>query len=72
MSDLPVSFARVLAAMSPWLVVGFFAEAFGGGDWLAMPVMALVGFPMYFCSTASIPITDSRQFTGPAPHSSPS
>ena len=46
---------------------GFFAEAFGGRDWLAMPAMALVGLPMYVCSTASIPIAASLMLKGVSP-----
>ena len=46
---------------------GFFAEAFGGRDWLAMPAMAIIGFPMYVCSTASIPIAASLILKGVSP-----
>ena len=46
---------------------GFFAEAFGGRDWLAMPAMAIIGFPMYVCSTASIPIAASLVLKGVSP-----
>ena len=45
----------------------FFADAFRGNDWIAMPVMALVGFPMYVCSTASIPIAASLVLKGVSP-----
>ena len=45
----------------------FFADAFHGSDWIAMPVMALVGFPMYVCSTASIPIAASLVAKGVSP-----
>ena len=45
----------------------FFADAFRGNDWIAMPVMALVGFPMYVCSTASIPIAASLVAKGVSP-----
>ncbi len=33
-----------------------FSEKWLGNDWLAFPVMLLVGMPMYVCSTASIPV----------------
>jgi len=45
----------------------FFADAFHGSDWIAMPVMALVGFPMYVCSTASIPIAAALVAKGVSP-----
>ena len=46
---------------------GFFAEAFRGRDWLAMPAMVVVGFPMYVCSMASIPIAASLVMKGISP-----
>ncbi|MBO6067079.1 MAG: permease, partial [Kiritimatiellae bacterium] len=52
----PLAIGLAISALVTVLVPdNFFAEAFRGNDWLAMPVMALVGFPMYVCSTASIP-----------------
>ena len=33
-----------------------FSEKWLGNDWIAFPVMLLVGMPMYVCSTASIPV----------------
>ena len=42
-------------------------DVFHGSDWIAMPVMALVGFPMYVCSTASIPIAASLVAKGVSP-----
>ena len=75
------AYRRLLGSVAKPLVVGlaisalvtvlvpdnFFAEAFHGNDWIAMPVMALVGFPMYVCSTASIPIAASLVAKGVSP-----
>ena len=64
----PLAIGLAVSALVTVLVPdGFFAEAFGGRDWLAMPVMALVGFPMYVCSTASIPIAASLIMKGVSP-----
>lgn len=57
----------VSAAVTAFLPAGFIASAFGGNDWLAMPAMALVGFPMYVCSTAAIPIAASLVAKGLSP-----
>ena len=57
----------VSALVTVFVPDNFFADAFGGGDWIAMPVMALVGFPMYVCSTASIPIAASLVAKGVSP-----
>ena len=56
----PLAVGLAVSALVTVLVPdNFFADAFHGSDWIAMPVMALVGFPMYVCSTASIPIAAS-------------
>ena len=64
----PLSIGLAISALVTVLVPdGFFAEAFGGKDWLAMPAMAIIGFPMYVCSTASIPIAASLILKGVSP-----
>ena len=64
----PLAIGLAVSALVTVLVPdGFFAEAFGGRDWLAMPAMALIGFPMYVCSTASIPIAASLVMKGVSP-----
>ena len=56
----PLAVGLAISALVTVLVPdNFFADAFHGSDWIAMPVMAIVGFPMYVCSTASIPIAAS-------------
>ena len=64
----PLAIGLAVSALVTVLVPdGFFAEAFGGRDWLAMPVMAIIGFPMYVCSTVSIPIAASLILKGVSP-----
>lgn len=64
----PLAAGLAVSALVTVLVPdNFFADAFHGSDWIAMPVMALVGFPMYVCSTASIPIAASLVAKGISP-----
>ncbi len=44
------------AAILAFVPDNFFAQARLGSDWVAFPVMLLIGMPMYVCSTASIPV----------------
>ena len=57
----------VAAAVTVVVPENFFAEVFSGRDSLAMPAMVLIGFPMYVCSTASIPIALSLVLKGLSP-----
>ena len=70
------AYRRLLGSVAKPLAVGLAVSAlvtvlvpdnFHGSDWIAMPVMALVGFPMYVCSTASIPIAASLVAKGVSP-----
>ena len=64
----PLAIGLAISALVTVLVPdNFFADTFHGNDWVAMPVMALVGFPMYVCSTASIPIAASLVAKGVSP-----
>lgn len=64
----PLAVGLVVAAVvTAFVPANFFATAFGGNDWLAMPAMVLLGFPMYVCSTASIPIAASLVAKGLTP-----
>ena len=64
----PLAVGLAVSALVTVLVPdNFFADFFHGSDWIAMPVMALVGFPMYVCSTASIPIAASLVAKGVSP-----
>ena len=64
----PLTFGLVISAVvTAFVPANFFASVFGGNDWLAMPAMVLIGFPMYVCSTASIPIAASLMAKGLTP-----
>ena len=64
----PLAIGLVISALVTVFVPdNFFSDVFQGRDWLAMPVLALIGFPMYVCSTASIPIAASLIFKGISP-----
>ena len=64
----PLAIGLAISALVTVLVPdNFFTDAFHGNDWIAMPVMALVGFPMYVCSTASIPIAATLIAKGVSP-----
>lgn len=45
----------------------FFARFAGDKEWIMLPLMALVGFPMYVCSTAAIPIAAALVMKGLSP-----
>lgn len=57
----------IAAGVTAFVPENFFATTFGGNDYLAMPAMILIGFPMYVCSTASIPIAASMIAKGLTP-----
>jgi uncharacterized membrane protein YraQ (UPF0718 family) len=64
----PLSIGLVISALMSVLVPDdFFASTLAGRDYLAMPVMALIGFPMYICSTAAIPIAAALMMKGLSP-----
>lgn len=55
--------ALILAFVPP----GAFSGAWLGNDWVAFPVMLLVGMPLYVCSTASIPMALALMVKGLSP-----
>lgn len=57
----------VSALVTVFLPDDFFARFLGGREWLLLPLMALVGFPMYVCSTAAIPIAAALVMKGLTP-----
>lgn len=64
----PLTVGLVIAAILTVIVPeNFFTRTLGGNDWLAMPLMVIIGFPMYVCSTASIPIAASMVAKGLSP-----
>lgn len=74
-------YGTLLKGVAPALAVGlvlsalimvfvpnhFFEQSFLGNDWVAFPVMLLLGMPMYVCSTASIPVALSLMAKGISP-----
>ena len=64
----PLSIGLVISALvAAFVPDDFFASTLAGRDYLAMPVMALIGFPMYICSTAAIPIAAALMMKGLSP-----
>ena len=64
----PLSVGLVISALvAAFVPDDFFASTLAGRDYLAMPVMALIGFPMYICSTAAIPIAAALMMKGLSP-----
>ncbi len=57
----------ISAAVTVFVPENFFAQVLGGRTYLEMPLMVLLGFPMYVCSTASIPIAASLILKGISP-----
>ncbi len=57
----------VSTAVTVFVPDDFFARMLGGRTYLEMPLMVLLGFPMYVCSTASIPIVASLILKGISP-----
>ncbi|MBQ3098395.1 MAG: permease [Kiritimatiellae bacterium] len=64
----PLSIGLVISALVAAFVPNdFFASTLSERDYLAMPIMALIGFPMYICSTAAIPIATALMMKGLSP-----
>jgi uncharacterized membrane protein YraQ (UPF0718 family) len=64
----PLSIGLVISALvAAFVPDDFFSSTLAERDYLAMPVMALIGFPMYICSTAAIPIAAALMMKGLSP-----
>jgi uncharacterized membrane protein YraQ (UPF0718 family) len=64
----PLSVGLVISALvAAFVPDDLFASTLAGRDYLAMPIMALIGFPMYICSTAAIPIAAALMMKGLSP-----
>jgi uncharacterized membrane protein YraQ (UPF0718 family) len=64
----PLSVGLVISALvAAFVPDDFFVSTLAGRDYLAMPIMALIGFPMYICSTAAIPIAAALMMKGLSP-----
>lgn len=57
----------ISAAVTVLLPDGFFADSLKGHEWLQLFLMAVLGFPMYVCSTAAIPIAAALVMKGLSP-----
>ncbi len=57
----------ISTAVTVFVPNDFFVQVLGGRTYLEMPLMVLLGFPMYVCSTASIPIAASLILKGISP-----
>ena len=79
LSDLLISFAKVFAAMSPWLVAGFFAAGViavwipkswvnrvmgGSSGFFGILRAVLVGVPLPICSCGVLPIATGLRRNG--------
>lgn len=78
---LRYGFFRLFGNVAPALLLGliisalilvlvpadFFENPVYGSDWVAFPVMLLVGIPLYVCSTASIPVALALMAKGISP-----
>lgn len=64
----PLSVGLVISALvAAFVPDDFFVSTLAERDYLAMPIMALIGFPMYICSTAAIPIAAALMMKGLSP-----
>ena len=64
----PLSIGLVISALvAAFVPDDLFASTLAGRAYLAMPIMALIGFPMYICSTAAIPIAAALMMKGLSP-----
>lgn len=64
----PLAIGLIISAFVTALIPDdFFAATLAAHDYLSMPVMALIGFPMYICSTAAIPIATALMMKGLSP-----
>lgn len=55
------------ACITAFVPEALFNDHFLGNDWIAFPLMIVIGMPMYVCSTASIPIALSLMIKGISP-----
>ncbi|MEW6670880.1 MAG: SO_0444 family Cu/Zn efflux transporter [Thermodesulfobacteriota bacterium] len=74
------AFVELMGDIGPWFILGIvlaglityllpegFAEAYLGNPLLAMPLMLIVGIPMYVCATSSTPIAAALILKGLSP-----
>jgi len=79
-TGLKYAFVELLGDIGPWFILGIFlaglisyllparfADAYLGNPFLAMPLMLIVGLPMYVCATSSTPIAAALILKGLSP-----
>ena len=79
-AGLKYAFGELLGDIGPWFILGVFlagliaylipegfADAYLGNPLLAMPLMLIVGIPMYVCATSSTPIAAALILKGLSP-----
>lgn len=78
---LQYGYLTLLKGIAPALLIGLiisalilvfvpdslFSNVALGNDWIAFPVMLLIGMPMYVCSTASVPVALALMAKGISP-----
>jgi uncharacterized membrane protein YraQ (UPF0718 family) len=79
-AGMKYAFVELMGDIGPWFVLGLFlaglisyllpdrfAEAYLGNPLLAMPLMLIIGIPMYVCATSSTPIAAALILKGLSP-----
>lgn len=79
-AGMKYAFVELMADIGPWFILGIFlaglishllpdrfVEAYLGNPLLAMPLMLIVGIPMYVCATSSTPIAAALILKGLSP-----
>jgi uncharacterized membrane protein YraQ (UPF0718 family) len=79
-TGLKYAFGELLGDIGPWFILGVFlaglisfliperfVDAYLGNPLLAMPMMLIVGIPMYVCATSSTPIAAALILKGLSP-----
>lgn len=79
-AGLKYAFMELMGDIGPWFILGIFlaglisylipdrfADAYLGNPFLAMPLMLIIGIPMYVCATSSTPIAAALILKGLSP-----
>ncbi|MDF1590240.1 MAG: SO_0444 family Cu/Zn efflux transporter [Desulfobacterales bacterium] len=79
-AGLKYAFGELMGDIGPWFILGVFlaslisyliperfADAYLGNPFIAMPLMLIVGIPMYVCATSSTPIAAAFILKGLSP-----
>lgn len=79
-TGLKYAFGELMGDIGPWFILGVFlaglisyliperfADAYLGNPFVAMPLMLIIGIPMYVCATSSTPIAAALILKGLSP-----